>query len=370
MYSVLTLVVLLILGLFIVATVSIPIDLAPYKDVVQAVVSESMDREVTIDGEMVVTTSLHPSFRIESIRIANPKGFEGDFASMTKAHIKIDLLALFFLKLHINEFSAQGLSVALVTNKDGTVSWHFGSDDETKESNPVKHPRSSGSLEANVALSEDSFVIDSIEILDASVSYLKQETGHTSRFSIERCTGGVPRGEPFSLDMNGLFLEHPYTARIQGSSLKDLLTTSRSYLDLDIDIVQTKINLAGMFDFSPDKKVVGMSIQVQGAALDSLTPLLGVSLPVLSDYGFKGVFTLEKNRFEMTELTVKVGESTLDGHMKMLLGGVLPEVTAELSSPSLTSRISCLPISSKSTPRHPRKLLRKHPAQARRQRPP
>jgi len=91
---------LLIVALFVMAAVAvtllrIPLDLSRYKPLLESTASQSLGREVRIDGDIVVTTSLWPYFEIEGLHIANPGGAQdGDLAVMDLARVSVGLLPL------------------------------------------------------------------------------------------------------------------------------------------------------------------------------------------------------------------------------------------------------------------------------------
>ena len=114
----------LILILAVLALVQIPIDLTKHKGLVESAATRAVGRTVKVDEKREVTTSLWPSFTLEGLRIANPKGFQaGDFAHMKSAEIRVSVLPLLLGKIHIVTFRVKGLSLALLENMDGAVNW-------------------------------------------------------------------------------------------------------------------------------------------------------------------------------------------------------------------------------------------------------
>ena len=111
---------LLLIAALVVTLLRIPLDLARYKPLIESGVSEALGREINIDGDIVVTTSLWPYFEIHGLRIANPGGRgSGDLASMELARISVGLLPLLERKIRIREFRVSGLALDLVRAPDG-----------------------------------------------------------------------------------------------------------------------------------------------------------------------------------------------------------------------------------------------------------
>ena len=72
LFIIASLAALLALCIGVLALVSIPIDLTPYKDLAEPIASKVTGRKVTIDGRVEVTTSLWPTFTMEGLHIAHP----------------------------------------------------------------------------------------------------------------------------------------------------------------------------------------------------------------------------------------------------------------------------------------------------------
>ena len=58
-----------------VSLLRIPIDLSPYRPLVESAASKALGRGVKVDGDITVSTSLWPYFEIQNLRISNPPGF-------------------------------------------------------------------------------------------------------------------------------------------------------------------------------------------------------------------------------------------------------------------------------------------------------
>jgi AsmA protein len=120
----LALLVLLLLALLVVTLLRIPLDLSRYKPLAEDAMSEALGRQVSIDGDMVVTTSLWPYFELGGLRIANPVDFpQGDLAVMDRARISVGILPLLQRRVEIREFRVSELTLDLVRMADGEANW-------------------------------------------------------------------------------------------------------------------------------------------------------------------------------------------------------------------------------------------------------
>ena len=145
---------LLLILLAILTLVGISINLEGKKALIEKIVTNAVNRPVSIDGKIQLTTSLWPVVTIEGVRIANPEQFQtGDFARLESTRIRIGLVSLLSGKLHVRDLSIDGLHLALKKDEDGAANWIF-------------------SLPSAKTTSSDSIVVDMISLNRISVSYL------------------------------------------------------------------------------------------------------------------------------------------------------------------------------------------------------
>ena len=159
---------LALIAVLVVSLLRIPIDLSRYKSVAEATASKALGREVSIEGGMVVTTSLWPYFEIEGLRIANPGGFpRGDLATMDLARVGVGLLPLLKSKIHIREFSVTGLTLDLVRSAGGEVNWVLEHSDPSADGGPDSVP----SAAEQQPVASDSLSIDRLLLEGIRVSF-------------------------------------------------------------------------------------------------------------------------------------------------------------------------------------------------------
>ena len=79
---------LLLAVLLLLSLVRIPINLESQKGLIESIAASAIERQISIDGKIQVTTSLWPVFIIENVHIKNPENFaNGDFARLQCASV-------------------------------------------------------------------------------------------------------------------------------------------------------------------------------------------------------------------------------------------------------------------------------------------
>ena len=322
----------LILILAVLALVQIPIDLTKHKGLVESAATRAVGRTVKVDEKIEVTTSLWPSFTLEGLRIANPKGFQaGDFAHMKSAEIRVSVLPLLLGKIHIGTFRVKGLSLALLENKDGAVNWSSRAPGEAVPKAPAKPKEESE--KGKWELASDSLVIEKLILEDISVQYRDSSMAEPLEFRIDECSGAALAGRPFALAMKGTLLQEPFSTTVKAASLQELLEESRSWMEIKTEIAGTNLELAGALDLSQALKTLQMKASLKGERLDSLNGLLKLDLPPLKSYGAGGLLSMRKGRIDLSNFEIYVGESKLAGKMAIDTTGSRPVATIELGAP-------------------------------------
>ena len=322
----------LLLIILLLSVIRIPIDLSGHKGLVESAASLALGRAVKIDGRIVITTSVRPIFSLEGLRISNPKGFEkGDFLKMKTAEIQVRLLPLLLAKIQIAKFSVKGLAVMLVENKTGAVNWSSQTPVESKSEAPTQ-PKPS-SEDSQLELTSDSLVLAKLVLEDILVDYRRPGLAEPLQFKIDECSGDMLPGRPFILSMKGKLLQEPYVTTIEVGSLQELVEESRSRMEIKTEIAKTRFDFAGTLDLAKALRSLNLKASVTGERLDSLNGLLDLDLPPLKSYKVAAQLAMRRDRLDLSDLILQVGQSKLTGKMTADRSGDKPNVAIELKSP-------------------------------------
>ncbi|MCG8618540.1 MAG: AsmA family protein [Desulfobacterales bacterium] len=316
------------LGLAFLAFVRVPVDLTSRKDVIETIASRVLERQVFIDDSISVSTSLRPVFSIKGLRIGNPPGFdETTFSRMDTARLQVAILPLFRLKIHVDDFSVNGLGLYL-QEKDNAVNWTFaGPADNTPQDSQKASKREWKSL----TLTSDSLVVSNLDFKNIEVSFRTGNQAPVS-FKVNWCKGSAREGEPFELEMEGSLIDTPFSASVQVGSLMEFLDHNRSWTKFRTEIAGAVFSLEGNADLNPAGRHLEMRAGVQGKNLKNLNRLLRLDLPPVPSYRVSGLLSLTRDRVELREMVISVSESRLNGQMTIERQGI-PQVDLQLTSP-------------------------------------
>jgi uncharacterized protein involved in outer membrane biogenesis len=100
------------------------LDIETYRSKIKFIISQSLDREIRIQGKIGLKISLWPHFVVEDISIENPNWAKvSDFARVKRFEIQVALLPLLRKELKILELKLIGADVHLERDQKGTPNW-------------------------------------------------------------------------------------------------------------------------------------------------------------------------------------------------------------------------------------------------------
>ena len=331
-YGAVGLTALTLILLAVLALVKIPINLKSQKALVEEITTSAIGRKVSIDKKIQVTTSLWPVFIIEGLRIGNPKNFKpGDFARMESARVQLGVIPLLLGKVHIKDFSTNGLHIFLKVDEKGLVNWTFNQ----SSSNVAKASDMHGpTLQQDaIQFSSDTLVVDKINLNQISVSYMEPDMAEPFEFNIDKCTGSALVGKPLQLSLEGSFLKEPFTTALKAASLQEFIEQNKSWVEIETNIANAQIKLDGSIDLSRMLHILRLGVSVEGKRLESFNRILKLDLPPVPSYGAKATLSLLKDKIELSGLKIRVGDSELVGKLTGINTGSRSKIDIDLKSP-------------------------------------
>jgi uncharacterized protein involved in outer membrane biogenesis len=332
------LVVLLIAA---VTLLRIPIDLTGFKGPIEALATKVLERQVVIEESIEISTSLKPIFSLRGLRVHNPEGYSHDtFMYLDSVRIQVELIPLLLKKIHISEINVQKLDVTLEEQEDGDVNWVITTDNPPGQQTTAKKEDTetdSGTAPgtAPLKLAGDSVVVKKLSLQKIAVHYYGPDTPEPSHYLMDKCLGSMIPGRPLTLEVDGKLSTFPYTLDISMASLEEFITQNTTWMEIQVDIADTKLMFKGDIDFAEIHRSFFLQSTVSGENLSSLNDLLKLDLPPLASYGVEANLRLKENHFEMENLTVKTGESSLNGTARIKKDGDNVDVEVNFTSPSV-----------------------------------
>ena len=251
--------IVLLIGAILIIPSLVPSDV--YKETIQNQLTQELDREVRIDGE--VKLSVFPSIkaRTEGVNIANPEGFNDPvFASMDSLEARIKLLPLLSKRVEIKAFELISPQINLEKLSDGRANWEFGETEPTAET-PDAGPFKRDGRYANIDPA-----IGKFSLQNGAISYVDATSGQAYTLKEANLAFTLPSlTKAVTIDGDVIFNDEPV-------DLKLTLDSPRAFLDgkiapLDFDIKTSFADIGGKGQFL-ESEAIAFDLNLDGQVTD------------------------------------------------------------------------------------------------------
>ncbi|MEA3413172.1 MAG: AsmA family protein, partial [Pseudomonadota bacterium] len=314
----------LVLLVMVLAVLGISLNLSWLNERIEALASESLGREVVIEGPLTLVPGLRPSLQVEQLRVGNPQGWpDTDLARLQLARVRPGIVALLRGNLRIDELVAEGLTLNLATGSDGAPNWEldFGGDLPGDESKPE-----TGALR---------FIeLKKLLLSDVVMTYHDGATHETLRVELTELTGDAQKGRPVHLSVGGAVQELPYELRLTGGTLEALMTGEGPWpLDVHVHALGANASITGTVADPLRQRGLALDFNFEARTLKDLEAALGKTLPALHPVAMQGHVEGGKRRYEITNLAGRLGESRLTGQLAADFSAAKPDLRGRLDIP-------------------------------------
>lgn len=159
-------------------------------------------------------------------------------------------------------------------------------------------------------------------------------SGTKANVTIRQGTLTAMPGERVRVEVGAALDEIPMELALYSAPVKDLIDASRRVpFELSMSAVSTRLNLSGTMDRNIDARDIELGMKVQGERFNQLDKLLHVSLPPWGPWSAAGRFRMSPRGYEVADLQLKVGSSTLNGRGSLVTSTGLPRLDIALNAP-------------------------------------
>ena len=301
---------LAVLVLLTALTLFVVFGLGTLKGPITKAVSNASGRELVIDGELrPVWSWVHPRFRAEKVRFANPDWADEDWMLQADAiEVSVRLLPLLAGRVVLPEVHLERPSIDLEIDEDGRKNWVLREADQQKEGG------------SRIAVQQLTFDHARLRFADAG-----RDTDLENQLSTD--ADGV------AFESKGTYKGLASNVKGRGGQVLGLKDADTPYpIDAAGKIGDTNVKVKGTITNVAQLSGLDLAIELQGKTLSELYDVIAIAFPETSPYKTKGHLVKGDHMIAYEKFTGTVGESDIAGSLHFDLAGKRPFMRGELNS--------------------------------------
>jgi len=321
------------------------------KPLITDAVRKFTGRELTMGGDIDLTIGFPPTLEVNDVAFQNASwGSQPQMARIKKLQVQVSILPLIRGNLTLRELILEEPVFLFETNKSGKSNLDF---DVTKkaESPTPKAEEKSGDE------SQTQFELEAIELKSGKITYRDHRTGKTETIELASLDLKSPLfGGGTDIDIKGSYNKTPFQVNGNIGLISTALNSNEKWpLKLEARAVNTKVSLEGNIQDLMNARGIDLKLKVEGQDLAEFEKFIGEPLPVKGPFQVSGQFqSPSENVVQVSDLLVVLGESRIQGSVKVTRTARRPQIEARLTSKQLDLRpMLAEDRGSKGTPRQP-----------------
>jgi len=286
--------------------------LGTLKGSIERAVLNASGRELVIEGDLKAVWSwVHPRFRAEKVRFANPDWADEEWMFQADAvEASVRLLPLLIGRVVLPEVHLERPNIDLEVDDEGRKNWILERD-QKKEGG------------SRVALQRLTFDQGRLRFADAG-----REIDLENELSTD--------GDGVAVQSKGTYKGLPANVKGRGGQVLGLKDSDDPWpIDASGKIGDTNVKVKGTLTNVAQLSALDLAIELEGKTMSELYDVIGLAFPETSPYKTKGRLVKGDHTMAYEKFTAIVGESDLAGSLHFDLGGKRPSMTGELSSKRL-----------------------------------
>lgn len=242
------LIMFLIISSVVILALNIRIELGFLNKPVELAVEKMLNRDFSMQGEVVLIPTLWPTLEIHDVSIANPypdadarkksQWKQNEFAHFGQLRLQLGLTPLLSGEIHIADVLAEKVSLNLESNMNGEPNWVFDLPEKQQASktDSVDERQQLFHFEA----------LDGIVLRDININYIDQSINKNINFNLQKLSGEAQSGKDIKLEFNGKLQDKAFSAQLNGGALRLFRDEQKNWpLKMTIIVAGTKIRLSG-----------------------------------------------------------------------------------------------------------------------------
>lgn len=275
-------------------------------------IAENTGRPASI-GHLDVDLSLNPRIKLRDVRLGNaPWGKEEWMLDAEVFEVSIELLPLLRGRTILQEVFLSRGKLVLEKDEDGRRNWVLKRDPKPDDQPPVLYR---------------------LRVAQGQVTYRDPaiDTDMTATFSTDSAAADQNRAMHF--EAQGTYKGQKSRAKGSSGGVLALQRQEEPFpVEAEITVGATRAKVSGTVTGLSPLTELNLALDLRGASLSHLFPLIGTALPDTPPYRIAGQLSHAENLWDFREFSGKVGDSDLAGSVRFDRRSERPKLSGELRS--------------------------------------
>jgi len=283
-----TFIAILLVGLSAAATIFVyTADYNRHKGFIQKAVEEATGRQLTINGNMVITMSLPPELSVSDVTLANAAwGSQPQMAHIGELRLRVRLVKLLMRQIDIKRIRLIDTDLLLESNASGESNWRFSHNEGSRT-----RARFWGVAVNHLEIEQLAVTVRSGAIASTPAHY------ELERLELTQSAAS----DSLAVELQGNLNSQPAALSGQTGPLRDLFTGVRFPLALSGDVAGAKVKLYGGFDNLATLAELDLTLEATGSDLATLGTGMGFKIPQTDSFDLAAQLTSDGDRFAVRD---------------------------------------------------------------------
>ena len=285
-------------------------------------VSSAIGRQIRVAGPLVIHWAAPTHIVVDDIHVANASwGSQPEMFSAKRLEIVMYTRTLLFGPTRIPTITLDGAKLLLETSDHGEANWQFAP--------AAAAPKQRGEFPH----------IQRVVMHDSEIDYRNGETGAQSRLEMrdselaQTDADASSLASPLKIALAGAFQGRPVQLTADLGSIAELRNPTKPYpVKFQGGLGDTKLETDGTIQEPLDFAGVDLRLSLEGKKLHELADVLGVPFPELPDFRGTGKLTGGNGDWHLDAITLKTGDSDLEGGLAIDTNVKVPHIVARLTA--------------------------------------
>lgn len=283
------------------------------KHVVSRYASQALEREVTLNGEMIFLPLWPMRLQVNDMTVANYEGGKAEYmAKVGYGDIRVSSLSLLKGRPEFKSITLRNSEINLERNAKGAANWALRADTEESD-RPLEMP-----------------LIGALNLDDVTISYLDVP----ERVDVK--VAAVTEKDVVNITGKGSYQGKAFNLKAQTGTFMDALRMTPYPVDINLSVGNTTLQAEGTVNDPVHLAGMDVTLRIKGADAAELFPLFGIALPPTAPYDLAGSLSFADSVWKFNNFKGRMGDSDLRGNLAWDTGGERPKLTAVFVSDRLS----------------------------------